>query len=295
MILHLFRRTLKEHLGFHLLIPVALIFGSSAIGAWLDPQVHPHTLDQWLGFAWQWPMSHIGPLIEVYLAFFLVVGWTIKRASDVQSTRVETIRDLLPDTKRYFAIGVIPLREWFEPNTTVYLATVIHHKMAHPADFAHERVLVFTRERDLKAVSLSYLDQPYAKAFNAIHEAFEIPLSYMPPEPFMRIVSTLPADQRKALAFEKTWLVKIHEFIRWIPASWTLRRIRPFVLLEDSHKEQVIVRFEKHGATLTLARVEDAAFVQAAKGLVAAITKEIYKPGTSTPKETYSFNSFLKY
>jgi uncharacterized membrane protein YidH (DUF202 family) len=291
VILQLFKRSLKEHFGFHLFIPVVLIF---AISAWSEPRLRDGTMEAWAAFARHWPVSHIGNLIEVYLAFFLVVGWSIKLAGDVQSTRVETVRDTLPSTKRYFAIGVIPMREWFEPNTAVYLSTVIHHQLMLREKFSHERVLLFRRERDLKAVSVSYLDQPYAKAFAAIHKQFDIPLSYLTPDKFVSLIGALTVDQRRALRTERKSLSWLRAHLGSLPVAWTFRAIKPFVLLEQIDGTFVTMRFDKRGRTLTLSHVDDEGFVDAAKALIDRISATVYKRGTKELKEEHNFISYLQ-
>ena len=290
MILHLFKRALKEHFGFHLLIPVLLIF---AISAWPEQSLRTGGSKAWLDFAWNWPGSQLGKLAEVYGAFFLVVAWSIKLAGDVQSSRVETVRDVLPTTKRYFAIGVIPLREWFEPNTAVYLSTVIQHQIAHP-DFSHERVLLFTRDSELKAVSVSYLDEPHAKALAAIHRQFSIPLSYLPPDAYASLVTGLGAAERRKLRCERRIMSWVRARIPWLPVEWTLRRVDPFVLLEQNDGTHMAMRFDKHKRTLTLTPVNDAAFVEAAKLFVDRISAVVYRSGTRTLLERYTFINLLQ-
>src|SRR6266480_4381478 len=184
VILQLFKRAIKEHLGFHLLIPVVLMV---MVSAWPDPALRTLEPSQWFEFLKRLPSENIGELVVVYLSFFLVIAWSVKSAGQLQSTRVETLRDILPSAKRYFAIGVIPLWEWFDPSSMVYLCTIIQHQMTSP-DFQHERVLLFRRRRDLDAVSVSYLDEPYAKAFVSIHARFNVPLGYLEPIEVVRLL-----------------------------------------------------------------------------------------------------------
>ena len=289
MILQLFKRSLKEHFGFHLLIPALLVFG---ISAWSEASLRGGGASTWLSFAYHWPASHLGSLLEIYAAFFLVVAWSIKRASDVQSTRVETVRDILPHTKRYFAVGVIPIREWFDPNTTVYLTTIVQHQLTHP-HFSHERVLLFTRDSDLKAVSVSYLDEPYAKALTAIHKQFDIPLTYLTPAHYATLVSGLSPEERRALKCERRILAWLRSRIQRMPRRWTLRAVKPFVLLEKTDGSHVVMAFTKRGRTLTLSRVKDENFVRAAETLVERISKVVYLTD-KTPLEEFSFSNVLQ-
>jgi hypothetical protein len=290
VIFELFKRSLKEHLGFHLLIPVVLVF---AFSAWSETTLRDGGFAAWEAFIRHWPASHAKQLAEIYLAFFLVVAWSIKRAGDVQSTRVESLRDILPTTTRYFGLGVIPLHEWFEPTTAVYLATIIQHQLANPG-FSHERTLLFTRERDIKAVSVSYLDEPHAKALAAIHRQFGIPLTYLPPDEYAQLMRDLPETHRRVLGCERRYISWLRAWIPRLPFAWTLRPLAPLVLLEQIDGSHMVITFDKHGRTLTLSPVGEPSLVEASKALVDRISGLVYRTGTRTPLERYTFGNVLE-
>jgi len=150
------------------------------------------------------------------------------------------------------------------------------------------------RERDLKAVSVSYLDQPYAMALAAIHKEFEIPLAYLEPDDLMRLMSDLSAQERVNLGDERRLVTWCRQRVRAIPASWTLRPIKPFIRIEQMNGTHAAMRFDKRGRTLTLSQERDASFVSAAVTLVGKITATVYPPGSRSLKEQHNFISRLQ-
>jgi hypothetical protein len=289
VILHLFKRTVKEHFGFHLLIPVVLMI---LVAAWTDPTLRSFRPAPWIAFLWHLPSEKLAELIVVYLSFFMVVAWSVRRAGAVQSTRVETLRDILPDAKRYFAIGVIPLWEWFDPSSVVYLCTIIQHQMASP-NFQHERVLLFRHRKDLDALSVSYLDEPYAKAFVSIHARFNIPLGYLEPTDVVRLLTSLTDAEKDALRCRRRWVSWLRS--RWpkIPATWTVSSPPPFALVEKIDGTYVVFRFEKRGKTLVVSLEEEASVTAAVRAVVETVTRTVYQPGTRTLKEQFRFGNYL--
>jgi hypothetical protein len=251
-------------------------------------------LGAWWTFLKGWPRHEIASLIEVYLSFFLVVAWSIKHAGDVQSTRVERLQDELPQVTRYFAVGIIPLREWFEPSTVVYLATIIRHQIEQPA-FAHERVLLFKRQRDLQALSVSYLDEPYAKSFVSVHRRFGIPLSYLPPGGYVELMNTLSEEERRALGCHRATMSWLRTRVPRLPQAWTIGEIEPFALVERLDGTSGVLRFDKHGQTLTLTPVRDQTVVAAAKKLVDGVTRMVHSDyQTKRLHEHCNFSSYLE-
>jgi hypothetical protein len=288
VIFQLFKRAIKHHLGFHLLIPLILIF---SLSAWRDPTLRNPSFHAWLEFTGHWWRTKLAELIEVYVAFLLVIAWTVKRAGDIESVRVETLKDILPTAKRYFAIGIIPLWEWFDQSAIVYLCTIIKHQLA--GDLHHERVLLFQHRRDLDALSVSYLDEPFAKAFSAIHTYFQIPLGYLAPADTEQLLAGLTVAQRDALGCTRRWATALRT--RWtiVPERWTFRPLRPFALIEHHDGTFTALRFEKRGKTLMLPTIADTDAVSATKAVVDKLTEMIYKPGTHDLYERFKLSSLL--
>jgi hypothetical protein len=301
----LFLRTVRHHLGFHLLIPlivtitVWLLFelvraiwnvhalNWSAINVELLKQITPD-------------LQHLAlELISVYSAFFIVVAVSVWQSSDVRWTMVGLLEDTLPGATDYFAIGTIPLREWFEPNTQVYLATIVRHQIerrgqsssaSQNTQFRHERVLLFQTANDMRAVQASYLDEHFAKSFSAIHDRFEIPLGYLEPKDVKEVISKVGARLPKAL-------VKYPWFARPRNVWWNLKlegvpRLLPFAVIEVGGQSRVLL-FRKDGKTLTVDEISKPEDVAVCKDIVGLIRNRVHNASGELKKE-FEFSKFLR-
>ncbi len=319
MIFTLLRRIFREHGGAHLWVPILVVaFLSCVIDLlpflWSGGQIHWALIWNWSNFWAPWFRDRGRELIGIYLAFIWVVWQSVRKASDVRWTMIGDLSDTLEGADRYFAIGTIPLREWFEPNTLLYLATIIQqqykrqHHAASPAattsaagtpatttiasaSFRHDRVLLFHNDADFKALQASYLDQHYARSFSAIHERFDIGLAYLRPREIREILSKLNPEDRKMLASQRrrTWLFGKLARNAGMP--------RPFAIIYRAN-EEVIVGFLKSGNSLHVERIVDELEVKACKALVASIENAIYKPnaaGTASGPELFERYKFSKY
>jgi hypothetical protein len=226
--------------------------------------------------------------------YSLVIGLSIKRASDVRWTAVGHLQDTLPNATRYFAIGTIPLREWFEPNSLVYLATILQQQFERPRvnssapQFSHERVLLFYSQADLLALQASFLDEHYAKSFAAIHQRFNIPLAYLGPDRIREIINSLSEGHRVALGCYKPLRI-------WRKKGRALRakpELLPFAWIEENGGAKQVIQFLKNGNTLTLPEVDDPDKIAACGELVSRIDKMIYQSPRQV-KEEFKFSNFL--
>src|SRR5258708_29784877 len=188
MLFLLIRRVVKRHFGVHLAIPLIVVVIASFSFEWV--RVHTGKAADWKAFEKNWLVERLPELAAVYLSFAWVIALSIRKASEVRTARVDTLRDLLPGSTRYFSIGTIALREWFEPNSQLYLDTIVEHQH-ESRKFRHERELGFYTTADLKAAQPSYLDQPYPKAFDAIHARFKIPLAFLGPNDMRSLLLNL--------------------------------------------------------------------------------------------------------
>ena len=323
MIFTLLKRVFREHTGAHLWVPVAV---TALLSAAIDLPVflvHGGKIDwrllsDWSAFWAPWLRDHWRELLGIYLAFIWVVWKSVRSASDVRWTMIGDLADALDGASRYFAIGTIPLREWFEPNTLVYLATIIqqqYHAQSIPSglglgagsstpalskpsggvSFRHERVLLFYDDASLQALQASYLDQHYARSFSAIHDRFDIPLAYLKPQEIHQILSELKPEYRWILApcrwfARPQWLWR-RGFLRRF--SRNMRVCRPFAIVYRGD-EEVILRFSKNGDSLMVDRTTDLPEVQACSAFVSLIEKAIYKtPGHHELFEHCRFSKYL--
>jgi hypothetical protein len=237
-------------------------------------------------------------VISVYAAFLIVVAISVWESSNVRWAMVGMLEDILPTATDYFAIGTIPLREWFEPNTQVYLATILRHQVQqHPqpgagqnAGFRHERVLLFQSENDMRAVQASYLDEHFAKSFSAIHDRFDIPLGYLEPKDVRELVDSFGTQLPRPL-LNYPWFARPQRM--W----WKLKlrgvpRLRPFVLIEADGQSRVLL-FIKDGKTLTVEELTASEHVKVCKDIVDKIRAKIHD-NTGRLKREFEFARFLR-
>lgn len=108
-----------------------------------------------------------------------------------------------------------------------------------------------------KAVSVSHLDEPHAKALAAIHRQFGIPLTYLPPDEYVQLMRDLPETHRRVLGCERRFMSWLRAWIPQLPVAWTLRPLAPLVLVEQIDGSHMVITFDKHGRTLTLSPVRE--------------------------------------
>lgn len=327
MLYTLLRRVFKEHSGAHLWVPlliVAILSAVSKISGILivDNQIAWHNVLDWQLFWAPWlqasfdELLHSGrELLAIYLAFAWIMWKSVRKASDIRWTMIGDLSDCLAGADRYFAIGTIPLREWFEPNSLVYLATIIQCQISRGAaplaavaggtarpqyiPFRHERVLLFFDENDFEALQASYLDQHYARSFSALHDRFDISLAYMRPKEAREIFQTLSPVTRWNLTRYR-WYARPTSLWR---REWLQRFAKspsdpqPFAVIY-SGPSQTFVRFSKNGNSLTVEKILDAAEIEACRAFVHCIEATIYRPaGAGLPAtelfERYKFNKYL--
>jgi hypothetical protein len=298
----LLSRIAKRHLGFHLAIPLVVVALLSIVFDWAIPAMRGAGL-HFPRFSTHWFLQRTSELVGIYISFLFVIAFSVKKAGDIRTARVDKLRDILPGSTRYFAIGTTPLREWFEPNSQIYLATIIQYQFQRqampiptgaPAHFRHERVLLFYTATDWKALQASYLDEPYAKSFAAIHKRFGIPLAYLGPEEMQAILLGLNENDRRALVCERRLVVWLKRRLPKIPLAWTIRRtpgMLPYALIEGDGGTRIL-RFSKQGNTLTLYEVEKTEEVEAHKNFVKSIEAKIYNTN-HVLKEEFKFANYL--
>jgi hypothetical protein len=287
----LIKRTIERHIGVHLLIPFGV-----AVAFWLISEAF---LMRWNCQAWSFAQIWdtrpilIRELISIYLVFIIVIGLSINKASDVRWTAVGHLQDILPTATRYFAIGTIPLREWFEPNSLVYLATILQHQIdsrhaTPPArPLRHERVLLFHSDTDLRALQASFLDEHYAKSFAAIHRRFDVPLAYLGPDQIEAVIKGLSEAHQAALGCElgRTWRKKTPT-LRMKPG------ILPFAWIEVNGGPPRVIQFLKDSSSLVLPEVKDRDTKAAGEAFVKGIEDIIYDSNGQV-KEECRFSNFL--
>ncbi len=288
----LLQRVIKRHFGLHLLIPVLVVVLLSAVFDWFIPKSKGQP-PNWPDYRAHWLAERASELGGIYISFVLVIALTLKKAGDVSTTDVDKLTGILEGSRKYFAIGIISLREWFEPDTQLYLATIISHQCADAA-FRQERVLLFYTNRESKALHASYLDEHYAARFAAIHKRFNVPLAGLGPETIRAILLKLDDETLKALGCHRRIIFSLRSWIHSVPREWTLRRrprMLPYALVEKDSGD-VILRFSKKKNRLALDDVTCSTQVEAHKKLVKAIEGTIHNSAGEIKAE-FKFVNFL--
>jgi hypothetical protein len=278
-------RIVRHQLGLHLFIPLAVTVAVWVGSGWNHSK-------KWYDPLFENPYERAAELVAIYASFLIVIALSVRRASDVRTANLGVLQDALKGSSEYFAIGTIPLREWFDPNTLVYLATIVNYQKNTPG-FEHKRVLLFYTESRLKALKASYLDRDYAEAFAAIHERFGIPLLYLGPEHMQELVKSLDESTRDALGWYR-WFAR-PRVRRFIPAKWQLRRgprAVPFAVLRVN-QQHCVLQFSKHGHTLTLRLLKDHRKADACAAFVEGIRSTVYLPDGGGARNEFVLRDLL--
>lgn len=286
MFLRLIWRLVRQHIGLHYVWPLIIaIIIESLLARARD--------SEWLGFRDYWfNPSHLVGLLSVYVTFLWVIAISVKKASDVRSTRVQTLDDILPQAARYFGIGTIPLNDWFDPDSLVYLATIIEYQHKH-THVKHERVLLFYSDYDLQALETSYLDEHPARCLLAIHRRLNINLGFLGPEPIQGILEKLSEDSKQALGCYRRFAQM--RPARWLPARLLMRKrpaLLPFAFIKMKDDSEKFLKFKKSQTVLRLDEIIDLKEIEACKTLVSHIEECIYSESGKL-KHKFNFQNFL--
>jgi hypothetical protein len=280
-------RTVRDNLWLHLFVPLVatIVVWLVSEGAKAAFEPRPSGWFAPLARFFQHNPSLWHLLLEitsVYLAYFIVIIVSVWKSSEVGSAEVGALNDSLLKATRLIGIGTIGLREWFEPNSLLYLGTVIKHQIdcqRSNVEFKHQRVLLFHDSYELQKVQASYLDEEYAKTFNAIHNTFGIPLAFLGPDDLASILADGSASIPKDLRYR-----------RWFGGS---HRIRPFAVIEKNSGSLVII-YAKQGRRLKVRPCHDQKVVAGARKLVDKITNTVFDE-TGMPKKQFDFNKLIGY
>ncbi len=278
MFFRLLWRLARRNFGLHYFWPFAIAIGLESLLAYRQPEWHGF-LDYWLNRA------HLAGLASVYLTFVWVIAIYVKKASDVRSTVIQTLDDILPDATRYLGIGTIPLKNWFDPDAQVYLATIIAYQ--HLANkLKHERVLLFYSDYEMQALKASYLDEHHARSLLAIHKKFDITIGFLGPVNLSRILCSLSEESKRSLGCYR-------RLQRVLPIGFRERkrpRLLPFALIEMKNGPPKYLKFKKNEIVLRLDEISDSTTTAACAELVSAIEEEIYVPGTNRTRLKHEFD-----
>ena len=229
VLLRFIMRIGRKDFFWHLLIPVVGGIGGEFVVSSLVAHSHGAPLPG-LGalpryvFSWE----RAGLLAGIFLTFALVLYFQIQIEADIgmRNIGLAVLRDALKGAKSYLAIAAIPLREWFEPATQTYFATIVGYQLTTPV-FRHHRVLVAFTQSDSFNLGSALMDEYHAKAFIRLHERLGARLAYLEREHIFEILDGLSVADRKAIGCYLPWQTWIPDSIlRRVSISRLRRRIR---------------------------------------------------------------------
>jgi hypothetical protein len=259
----LLRRIAQKHLLVHLIIPlfvgilaeVGFAYRSGKINDWNNLREYLFSLERF------------GLFVGVFLTYLFLMYFFIRKDTDIGLKRLALaeLEETLDEATGYFAVGTISLKEWFDPATEVYLASILRRKF-QPNGIRHERVLFFFTRADIKNLTSPYLDGYYAKCLKEIHMQFGVPLAFLERTQIFQILNKLSITDRKLLRLYRwpfSWLPDYA--LQEIHLNWLRRKIRglSFSLVELKCGTKCIIRFSKNGQSLGLERVDHPDVVKA--------------------------------
>src|SRR5690349_8816924 len=147
IILRIIFSRLKKHLLYHLIIP--LIGGISVeylSHRWVGEE--SKIVSFFGGVFWFRTLVLIaGVGISWVLVMLLLINHETKRR--VTRLNLMKLEKRLNSATAYYGVSIIPLEDWFDPGSQLYLAKLLKRKL-EADDFEHDRTLIFFSNRELK-------------------------------------------------------------------------------------------------------------------------------------------------
>jgi hypothetical protein len=278
MFLRIIRKIFARHLTLHFIVPIIV---GLIVESWIAWWRCTENCKPWIDYLFNLErLVLIVVAFAVYLVVMFVILW-IETNKGMRRLGLGVLEEVLQDATGYFSVATIKLREWFEPSTQVYLATLLRRKLESP-NFRHDRALLFFTKGKFKDLSSQYLDGYFAKAFIEIHKLHEIGLGYLEPNHVAEILESLSVEESKAIGYyPPKWpnaLLKVAPLHR-LRKRKRSRRLA-FALVEQESGRRCVLSFSKHGERIGLKKIEDERTVACYEKVVNLIKKEVYVPGS---------------
>lgn len=250
-------RLVRKCWTYHFLIPIALGFAIETLHAWYVGDIRAFTSAE-LGAYWS---RHTITLLIEYAVFVVFLAHLVITEAAVEVTSIGALDDILPEAKSYFAIGTIPLDEWFEPATLMYFSHILEYHTREPG--FHKRALLFFSRSSFRATKATYLDARYANCFAEMHRRLKVPLAYLDPKTSFNVIESLSPAQRKHLGWCWPWAIWFPGTLHWrIPGHCILRRRfrnLAFAAIDMKDGTQRVLLFRKHRGDLAVSELIDSA------------------------------------
>lgn len=244
----------------------------------------------------------LAPILGVVGAYLVVMYFVLASETDKGMKRLgpSALEEALEGSTSYFAVAAINLREWFEPATQVYLATILKRKLSSGAKFRYDRILLFFTDGDEKNLGSQYLSGYYARSLIEIHKLLDIQMAYLQPDEIAAILNELTETEKKAIGYHTRWLPEwvpnwaVNLFpLRWL---WVRNKRLAFSLVEYPAKKRCVLPFSKRHYQVRITKIEEADEIAPYEKLVELIRRKVYKEDPPWPNAVVQGeHDFTKY
>lgn len=201
----------------------------------------------------------ISLIAGVFVSYILIMYFLIKNETSARIAEGDLtyLDEQLDKAHSFFAVSVIPLKEWFDPSMQVYLGKLINRQLT-ANNFQHERALIFFSNRESRNVWAPMMDENhYGRCLAHLHRDYEIPLSFLNRQDIFKILDQLSEEERETLGCYPRWTSwHVMRPLRGLPLRYLNRRIArlDFALLGNGTGEPVVLRVSKNGEDVRIQR-----------------------------------------
>jgi len=229
------------------------------------------------------------PILGVIGAYPVIMYLVLANETDKGMKRLgpSALEEALEHSTSYFAVAAINLREWFEPATQVYLATILKRKLSPDQNFRYDRILLFFTDDDEKDLGSQYLSGYYARSLIEIHKLLGIQMAYLQPDEISAILKELTIKEKKAIGYHTRWLPEwvpnraVNLFpLRWL---WVRNKRLAFSIVEYPDRTTCVLPFSKRHFRVRITKIEGANEIAPYEKLVGLIRKKVYKEDPPWP------------
>ncbi len=282
-------RILRRHAAFHLLIPLFVgYFFHALVSNLVEHRPWKQLASDLVSFR---SLVFAG---GVFAAYLLIMYYLIRKETSIRlhGNDLAVLNSTLSTASCYFATSTIGMKEWFDPVSQIFLATIIKQKTEQQV-FRDERVLLFCGRKDIDTLDSMYLDGYYARRIADIHVQYGTPLAYLSKPEIHKILRELSHEQRKAIRCYPAPMF-------WCP-EWLFDRLplflQPlrkkgldFALVEHRDGTRSVLVIFKEGENVRIRRLKGER-AEPYESLVELIRKTVYRSGAQ-PEEKHDFIKF---
>jgi len=293
MLLKILWRIAWRYVWPHLLIPLGVgVIVESSIALYLREDFTWNVYQWWAYFkspesiARMWNRERFGLIIGTVITYFGIMLYYIKRDTSPKIRPLDhgKLDESLVNANSLFGTSILRMEEWFDPSAQLYLATVINERSAS-GNFNHQRVLLFFSQREIKSVTMPFLDGYYARCLSHLHKHYGIPLAFLEPVEILEILRTLTIEDRRNLSCPRH-LIYLCDWIAPRYLRFVMCKIHglDFSLLTKNavggtSAENMVLRVRKHFTHVSLETIKEVPRVQSYKKLTEEIKKRTHTNG----------------